>query len=370
MRLLICAGGTGGGVYPALAVLQAATDMVEETLWVGGKGGIEAGLVSRANIPYTQISAAGVHGVGLRALPGNLVKLARGYFEAVKILRSFQPDVIFFTGGYVAVPMALAGRKVKTLLYVPDIEPGMALKVLSRFADMIALTDEKSSQYFKGKEDLAVTGYPVRNDLIPMTRADALKALGFSDNLPVILVMGGSKGAHSINQVVFDNLETILKKAQLVHLTGALEHQAAIEQKQLLQPVLAQRYQVHSYMHDELSAAFSAASLAVCRSGASTLGELPLFGLPAILVPYPYAWRYQKVNADYLVERGAALMLTADHFSQALLPSVRELLSQPQKLQAMRQAMRALACPQAAHDLAELARQLARQSHRTKEGLR
>jgi UDP-N-acetylglucosamine--N-acetylmuramyl-(pentapeptide) pyrophosphoryl-undecaprenol N-acetylglucosamine transferase len=347
-------------VYPALAVLQAATDMVEETLWVGGKGGIEAGLVSRANIPYTQISAAGVHGVGLRALPGNLVKLARGYFEAVKILRSFQPDVIFFTGGYVAVPMALAGRKVKTLLYVPDIEPGMALKVLSRFADMIALTDEKSSQYFKGKEDLAVTGYPVRNDLIPMTRADALKALGFSDNLPVILVMGGSKGAHSINQVVFDNLETILEKAQLVHLTGALEHQAAIEQKQLLQPVLAQRYQVHSYMHDELSAAFSAASLAVCRSGASTLGELPLFGLPAILVPYPYAWRYQKVNADHLVEKGGAVVVENAQLPAQLIPTLNTLLGDENRLAEMSRRMKALAIPHAADRIADLLLNLSR----------
>jgi len=121
MRLLICAGGTGGGVYPALAVLDALKRLAPnlETLWVGGEGGMEEELIRREEIPFQSIPAAGVHGVGLRALPGNLTRLARGVRRSSEILRRFQPDALFFTGGYVAAPMALAGRRIPSLLYVP-----------------------------------------------------------------------------------------------------------------------------------------------------------------------------------------------------------------------------------------------------------
>ena len=148
MRLLICAGGTGGGVYPALAVLQAIKDNAE-VLWIGGEGGMETQLVERSGIPFRTIPAAGVHGIGLRTLPRNLWQLGRGILASRRILREFKPDVLFFTGGYVAVPMALAGWKVPSLLYVPDIEPGLALNTLARFAEKIAVTAEDSLPLFQ-----------------------------------------------------------------------------------------------------------------------------------------------------------------------------------------------------------------------------
>src|SRR4030042_6312856 len=164
MRLLICAGGTGGGVYPALSVLkqlmsahpepaqpQPAKENELRVLWVGGDGGMEADLVKREGLRFESIPAAGVHGVGLRTLPGNLWKLGRGFFSSRRILRKFHPDVLFFTGGYVAVPMALAARlpkNAKSLLYVPDIEPGLALKTIARFSDNMPLTVEESKTFF------------------------------------------------------------------------------------------------------------------------------------------------------------------------------------------------------------------------------
>ena len=165
MRLLICAGGTGGGVYPAVAVLQEISADDQTVLWVGSEGGIEKELINRLNVPFKTVPAAGVHGVGLRTLPGNIWQLVRGTFAARRILREFKPDALFFTGGYVAVPMALAGWRVPTLLYVPDIEPGLALKVLSRFADCIALTAESSRRFFADRGQLQITGYPTRPEL-------------------------------------------------------------------------------------------------------------------------------------------------------------------------------------------------------------
>ena len=111
-RLLVCAGGTGGGVYPALAVVAALHDRAE-VVWVGGEAGMESELVERAGLPFEAIPAAGVHGVGLRALPGNLLQLARGYFASLALLRRLRPQALFFTGGYVAVPMALASLPVR-----------------------------------------------------------------------------------------------------------------------------------------------------------------------------------------------------------------------------------------------------------------
>ena len=121
MRLLICAGGTGGGVFPALAVQNALAFRLPEaeTLWVGGIGGMEAEIIQRTGISFSEIPAAGLHGVGIRALPGNLMKMVQGIFASGKILRNFRPDVLFFTGGYLAVPMAIAGLTIPKILFLP-----------------------------------------------------------------------------------------------------------------------------------------------------------------------------------------------------------------------------------------------------------
>jgi UDP-N-acetylglucosamine--N-acetylmuramyl-(pentapeptide) pyrophosphoryl-undecaprenol N-acetylglucosamine transferase len=327
---------------------------------------MEAGLVARYQLPYAEISAAGLHGVGLRSLPGNLVKLLRGYIESRRVLREFKPDVLLFTGGYVAVPMALAGVKINSLLYVPDIEPGLALKALSRFANVIALTSPASRQYFRPGKRAVVTGYPTRSDLQTLPRDAALAAFNLSQDLPVLLVIGGSKGAHSLNQAIFDNLNVLLERVQVLHVTGQLDWQTAVELKAGLPTAIADQYQAYAYLHDEISIAFSAATIVLSRAGASTLGELPLYGLPAILVPYPYAWRYQKVNAEHLVKHAAAVILENAELNTKLVATLNGLLADAPKLAAMRANMRALAAPAAATAIADLLVELGSR----KEGLK
>lgn len=347
-------------MYPALAVLKMLENEVQAVLWVGGVGGMETDLVTRAGVPFTAIPAAGVHGVGLRALPANLLRLVKGTLAARRILAEFKPDVIFFTGGYVAAPVAVAGRHKPILLYVPDIEPGLALRFLSRFSRVIALTAEDSKQYFpQARARLAVTGYPIRPELGQWDRSSARQQLNLSDSLPVLLVAGGSKGAHTINQPVFANLAELLSMSQLVHITGSPDKVAADSARQRLPEDLKERYHIFEYLHEDMGAALAAADLAVTRAGASTLGEYPLFGLPAILVPYQFAWRYQKVNADYLRRHGAALILEAGQLSGQLLPTVHSLFIDPRRLQSMRQAMQALSRPDAAGKIASLVRELA-----------
>ncbi len=338
-------------MYPALAVHSAlmARKPSLDTLWVGGEGGMEESLVRRQGVHYASIPAAGVHGVGMAVLPRNLVTITRGILASRRILKEFKPDVMFFTGGYVAVPMALAGRSLPSLLYVPDIEPGMALKSLAGMADAIAVTTNESQQFFKKK--VYETGYPLRADLALWDRQTAISHLGISGERPVLLVFGGSKGAHSINNAVNAHLRELLQKFELIHIAGELDWNLVKSIREQLPVDLAARYHAMPYLH-EMGAALAAADLVVSRAGASSLGEYPLFGLPAILVPYPHAWRYQKVNADYLTRRGAAIILQDHRLNDELLSTLNVLMENPNKLKAMRAAMFELSHPRAAEKIA------------------
>ncbi len=345
-------------MYPAFAVHSALTNRLRDvdTLWVGSEDGMEQALVKRQGITYQSIPAAGLHGVGLATLPRNLVKLARGVFAARNILKEFKPDVLFFTGGYVAVPMAVAGRSIPSLLYVPDIEPGMALKSLAGFADAIAVTTEGSQRFFNKK--VVQTGYPLRADLALWDRSTAHRHLGIASKLPVLLVLGGSKGARSINLAVLEHLRGLLEKFEIIHISGDSDWTYIKHHREQLPVELAARYHAVPYLH-EMGAALAATDLVISRAGASCLGEYPLFGLPAILVPYPYAWRYQKVNADYLTNRGAAIILEDQVLKDELMDTLNVLMDNPNKLRSMRAAMFELSHPRAAEKIAGMLMELA-----------
>jgi undecaprenyldiphospho-muramoylpentapeptide beta-N-acetylglucosaminyltransferase len=345
-------------VYPALAVHDVLTSKVKDvkTLWVGGERGIEESLVKRQGIPFQSIPAAGVHGVSPLVMPRNLLMLGRGVLAAYGIINDFKPDVLFFTGGYVAAPMAFAGRSTPSVLYVPDIEPGMAIKSIARFADVIAVTTEQSQKFFNKR--VYETGYPIRPDLALWDRQTAHQHLGVTGKLPVVLVFGGSKGAHSINMAVLSNLRALLEKCEIVHLSGDGDWELVKSRREELPVELASRYHAMAYLH-EMGAALAAADVVISRAGASSLGEFPLFALPAILVPYPHAWRYQKVNADYLTRRGAAIMLPDNRLNDELLVTLTVLLENPNKLKAMRAAMFELSHPRAAEKIASALLELA-----------
>jgi undecaprenyldiphospho-muramoylpentapeptide beta-N-acetylglucosaminyltransferase len=324
-----------------------------EVLWIGGEGGMEASLIRRAGLPFQAVPAAGVHGVGLRALPGNLWRLTRGVAASRRILRRFRPDALLFTGGYVGVPVAIAGQGRPQVAYVPDIEPGLALRLLSRLADVVAVTAEETRSHLPARKKVVVTGYPTRPGLRAMDRDQACAHLGLNARQPVLLVAGGSRGARSINQAVWGCLTALLARTQLVHLVGELDWPEIAGVRQSLEPSLASGYHPHAYLHEEMGAALAAADLVISRAGASILGEYPLFGLPAVLVPYPHAWRYQKVNADYLVSRGAALLLEDSTLPQSLADVALGLLGDRPRLEAMAASARSLARPQAAQAIAD-----------------
>jgi UDP-N-acetylglucosamine--N-acetylmuramyl-(pentapeptide) pyrophosphoryl-undecaprenol N-acetylglucosamine transferase len=353
MRLLICAGMTGGGVYPAIAVLQTLENKVDEILWIGSQSGMEETLLKGYKLSYQSIPAAGLHGVGLKALPGNLSQLYKGWCQAFALIARFQPQVTFFTGGYLGVPVALAGRRIPSVVFVPDIEPGLALKTILRSAHKVAASCENSLAFLpKGKSE--VTGYPIRMEMSRWQRQAGRAHFKLPENEKVLLVFGGSKGARSINQALRKALPQLLADMHIIHISGRDNFEEAQASAQDLPVQLAERYHLYAFLHEDMGAAFAAADLAVCRAGASTLGELPYFGLPAILAPYPYAWRYQHQNAEYLSDGGGAILLEDKHLDGSLVEQVRSLLNDPQKLESMRSAMRRLSVPDSAGRIGEM----------------
>ncbi len=348
-------------MYPALAAVAELRQQCDELAicWLGSTGGLEQPLIERAGIEFEPIAAVGLRGKNPAAAINSLWTLGQGYRQARQIIGRFKAEALFVTGGYVSVPVTLAARQagVPILIYLPDIEPGLAIKFLARFADRVAVTAPEAQKFFKPGLTV-VTGYPVRAELstaIPggaEAKAAARRQLNLSDDLPVLLVFGGSQGARSINRALTAHLEAYLEVSQIVHVSGALDQAWTQARRAELPPRLQTRYHLAAYLHQQMIAALLAADLVVSRAGASVLGEFPAVGLPAILVPYPYAGAHQRLNANYLARRQAALVVNDADLDQILKETVLNLITNKKKLQAMRQACKSLAQPGAAARLA------------------
>jgi len=360
--LWIAGGGTGGHVYPALAVVEALTPTPGpspasrggEIRWIGSRGGVEEELVRRAGIPFDAIPAGGLHGLGPLRAAQNGLKLLIGLGRAIGLARTFRPQVLLVTGGFVSVPAAMACwlRRIPIVVYLPDVEPGLAVKFVSRLATRVAVSVEDSKQFLPARK-IVVTGYPTRAALARATRTAALRHFGLAPERKTLLVFGGSQGARSLNRALGAILETLLAHYQVIHLSGSTDAAEVRARYDALPEDLKPRYRRFEYLH-EMELALAAADLVVSRSGASVLGEYPLLGLASILAPYPYAWRYQKVNADYLASRGAALRLNDADLARELLPAIERLMNDDEARGRMQAQARALAQPDAATRLADL----------------
>lgn len=344
---------TGGGVYPALAVLQILENKGDHILWIGSQSGMEETLLNHYNLEFKTIPAAGLHGVGLFSLPSNLLQLLRGWLHAKKIVREFNPDVLFFTGGYLGVPVAFAGRNIPSVVFIPDVEPGFALQAIMHFTQKIALVSDQSKPYIQGR-DATITGYPIRSDLKKWDCQKGRNYFGIPQNEKVLLVFGGSKGARSINLATFNFLPDILKEMHVIHISGGdnwWQVENFLADRSL--PHL-ERYHAFPFLTADMGAALSAADLVVCRAGASTMGELPYFGLPAILVPYPHAWNYQHQNAEVLARKGGAVILEDSELVAHLYGEIQSLIHDEKRLSNMARAMKEFSDPDAAQKIAKL----------------
>lgn len=348
MRLLIAAGGTGGGVYPALAVAEAIQNHRPDIKldFVGSVNGFERPLVEQSGVRFDsrhEVRSGQVHGVSLPKRLVSLAMIALGTVQSLRLLRQLRPGALLLTGGFVGLPVALAAwlLRVPSLIYLPDVEPGLAIRVLQRFAHKVAITVPDSARYFPPGKTV-VTGYPLRAMMHRASREQGIAHFGLDPERRTLLVFGGSRGARSINQALQAILPQVLEAGiQVIHITGTLDWPQVEAARNALPD--ATHYHAFPYLHGDMAEAFAAADLVVSRAGASTLGEFPAFALPAILVPYPYAWRYQKVNADYLAERGAAIVMNDADLPEKLWPAIRDLYQDPARLERMRAASAQLA---------------------------
>ncbi len=310
--------------------------------------------MEREAIPFLAIPAAGVHGVGIGRLVLGSGQLLLGYLAALRHLGREKPDALLTTGGYVSVPAALAARHrgVPIALFLPDIEPAQSVRFVARLARRIATTVEDSRRFLPA-EKVVVTGYPLRKGLSRWNRAEARARLGLPADAAVVLFFGGSRGARSINRAVLNGLPALTAHAHVLHISGTLDWPEVSAARDALPPAVRTRYHAFEYVH-EMGMMLAAADLVVSRAGAGVLGEFPHFGLPAILVPYPYAWRYQRVNAAWLADRGAAVIVEDAQLGERLAPTVQALLADADRLRAMAEAARSLARPDAARRIADL----------------
>lgn len=366
MRLMISGGGTGGHVYPALAVVRALEiagrlDPQRDLLWVGSRDGIEKDLVERAGLPFTGISAGRLRGQHPLATAGGALKLGRGFLQSRRLLATYRPDVLFVTGGFVCAPVTLAARqaRIPILIYLPDIEPGQAIKFLSRYASRVAVTALAAQRHFPPHLTV-VTGYPVRPELYRTGRETAQRRLKLDPTLPTLLVIGGSQGARSLNRAIarIETLPDLLAVAQIIHLCGPRDAEWAAEIRTRLPEPLQRRYHLYPYLHTRISDAYVAADLIVGRAGASILGEIPAVGAPSILAPYPYSGQHQWANAHYLAEQGAAVIIADADLEDSLVKTALALLNDPERRAAMGKAARWLARPDAAQAVAVVLEEL------------
>ncbi len=368
-------------MYPALAVAEALNVRHPgvRLFFVGTVGGFERPLVEKAGMQfaaYDEVLAGPWSGVPLVQRVLSLFKLLLGTLQALWLVLRRRPQVLLLTGGWVGFPVALAAwlLRVPALIYLPDIEPGLTIRVLKRFVRRVAVTAPAAAVHFRAGQTV-VTGYPLRSQLLQAARSSggeqareqareqAQTHFGLDTGRPTLLVLGGSRGARSINTAVLALLPELLGDGvQVLHVTGTLDWAA------LQAPIAAlphqELYHPFAYLHADIGLALAAADVVLSRAGASVLGEYPLFGLASVLVPYPYAWRYQKVNADYLQAHGAGLRLDDEHMAAELLPVLRGLLGDSERLAAMRAASAALAVPDAAGRIAAELSRLAGQDTR------
>jgi UDP-N-acetylglucosamine--N-acetylmuramyl-(pentapeptide) pyrophosphoryl-undecaprenol N-acetylglucosamine transferase len=362
MRLLIAAGGTGGHIYPALAVARSLRARPDgpSLHWVGGRRGLEASLVPAAGIGLTRLAArslrtteADVHAVL------DPIRLGLSVPQAAVILARERPAAIFTTGGYVAVPIMLAAAPlgIPVVLWDGNVIPGRAVRATARLARVLAVSFEATCRALGAPaasgRPCYVTGTPIR-DTRDVDREAARRRLEIDPAERVLLVFGGSQTVRRFNAAVSAALPALVERVTVIHVAGEDGYAAALASREALPAAIRQRYRPYPFLRDDMLTALAAADLVVGRAGSSTLAEATALGLPMIVVPYPHAAGHQRANAASLVEAGAARVVDDAAFDSAALVEAAGLLDDAAAHLAMSAAARALGRPGAAAAVAQL----------------
>lgn len=347
VRIIIAGGGTGGHIFPAIAIAEEIKKSKPdaEILFIGTKKKIESRVIPQKGYRFHPVWISGWS----RKIRWESIlfpiKVIVAMLQSYAILKNFKPDVVVGTGGYVCGPVVRTASffGIPTVIQEQNSYPGVTTRMLASKADRVHITFDETRKYLKRTDNVYTSGNPTRSELDSMTKENAIQKFKFDPAEPVVLVFGGSQGAAAINNAIIQSMPVLDElKVQLLWVTGGLMFDRI---KQIFEE---RRDRIIVPFMDDMASAYAAATLAVCRAGATTIAELTRIGLPSILVPYPYAAaNHQEFNARTLADHGAAQMIrNADIMSE--LPGVLTgLFNDPDKLTAMRHKAKSLGKPDA-----------------------
>ena len=363
MRVIITGGGTGGHIYPGIAIAKKLkTKWKAEILFVGSKNGLENELVPQAGLNLKTITVKGFRRKPSLDVLMTFFLMFKGFWEGKQTIEEFKPDVVIGTGGYVCGPVVLAASLsgIPTMIHEQNSIPGVTNRILSRLVDKIAVSFTDSISYFPtDRKKIKLTGNPVRTEVFKVTKEEGIRRLNLDPDKKTVLVFGGSRGAKIIN----DAMETVIKenlssnKLQIVHITGKKHYNDYIERlkRQRIDPSAYGNIKIEPYIYD-MQYALAAADLIVSRAGAMTIAEITALGKPSILVPLKIAANdHQKTNALSLKRKHAAeVILEEDLTGKMLNNKIKELIFDEKKLNLMAQNSRKLGKPNATEKICEM----------------
>ncbi|TEB05829.1 UDP-N-acetylglucosamine--N-acetylmuramyl-(pentapeptide) pyrophosphoryl-undecaprenol N-acetylglucosamine transferase [Pelotomaculum schinkii] len=369
LRIVVAGGGTGGHIYPALAIARGLKERHPEAeiLYVGNNQGMEADIVPKEGLPFKGLAGAGLE---RKLSMRNFLVLWRtglGFWQAARTLRNWKPDVVIGTGGYVCGPVVLAAAlsRIPTLIHEQNALPGVTNRILARFVDRVAVTFKESVKYFPRSHKVILTGLPVRPEILRATRPEGLKKLGIGADRFLLFSFGGSRGARTLNKAMVDVIKQFGgdPRLSILHVTGSAGYEEFLEDCAAKGIDLAKTGNVTiiSYLYS-MQDALAAAGLVISRAGAATCAEITALGIPSILVPYPFAAEnHQEHNALALEKEGAALMFLDRKVSGDLLCTrIAGLLEDRGKLAAMAEASRKMGKTRALEDIIDCVDELVR----------
>lgn len=335
MKLIIAGGGTGGHLFPGIAVAEEflARDSANEVLFVGSERGIEARAIPKLGYRLELISAAGIKGMGSLSKLKGAAMLLYGYAQSRKILREYRPDLVMGVGGYASLPMVMAARGLDIPRYIHEQNalPGMSNKVLARVADRVFISLEEAARFFP-KEKTLLTGNPLRRQILAMLEGVAGARQPEEQNGFTLFVFGGSQGAHTLNVAVPQALATLGRREGLtiVHQTGEKDLDE-VRQAYDRAGIVAE---VRPFI-DDMAREYRRADLIVCRAGATTIAEITACGKACLFIPFPHAADdHQRKNAEALLKKDACeLLLEPELTPQRLAQTIAELMDNRERLE-------------------------------------
>lgn len=366
MKYILTCGGTAGHINPALAIAGRLRELMPDCgiLFIGAEGKMEMELVPREGYKIEALRITSIsRGKSFDALKHNfetLKNVAVSTHEAKRIIREYKPDAVIGTGGYVCFPVLKAAHDlgIATAVHESNAVPGLTTKLLSEQVDKVMVGFEESRAAYHHPEKVAVTGTPVRGEFGAYSKAQAKRELGLDPAMPLVVSVWGSLGAAHMNKVMGELIPMLgdAEEFHLIHSVGAIYFEEFMRRLNDTAPQYARfGADVRQYIYD-MPRVMAAADLILCRAGASTLSELAYMGKPVVIVPSPNVTNnHQEKNARVLERAGGAIVLLEGEFdAAALLGIVRELLSDPERLTAMSEAMRSLAVPEATDKICDI----------------